>query len=502
MMETVEERPVVQADSAWTLDPEGKAGWAELRALGHEMLDGMLDHMQSLREHAPWTEMPAGTRGRLSGEVLPRAAQGARRAYADFVRDVLPYANGNAHPRFFGWVQGTGTPLGMLADMLASGMNPHMAGFDQAPALVEEQVIGWMAELMGMPTGASGLLTSGGSMANLLGLVVARHARCGYDVRTEGLAGGPGLRVYCSDETHSWLKKAAEAMGLGRRSLSVVSVDSLGRMDFAELRRRIAADRAAGLRPICVVGTAGTVNTGASDDLAALADVCAAEQLWFHVDGAFGALAYWSEPLRPALLGMERADSIAFDLHKWGYLPFEVGCVLVRDAAAHAAAFRTEANYLSSMPRGPAVGRLTFADRGLELTRGFKALKVWMSFKAHGVDTFVRLIEQNVEQARALAQMVEGEPTLELLAPVPLNIVCFGVRGASDAETREVLLRVQERGVALPSSTVVGGRFAIRAAIVNHRTQTEDLRALVDGVVAIGREVVAERPSSGRTSGT
>ncbi len=493
MLEIADETVLARATDERTLDPESATEWAELRALGHEMLDDMMDHVRGLRERAPWTPMPPETRHRLSTEALPHEAQGMRAAYGEFRRDVLPYGNGNAHPRFFGWVQGNGTPLGMLADMLAAGMNPHMAGFDQAPVLVEEQVIAWLAELMGMPAGASGLLTSGGSMANLLGLLVARHARAGFDVRRDGLAGGPGLRVYCSAETHSWVRKAAEATGIGRESLAVVPVDGQGRMEVGALERRIAEDRAAGLRPICVIGTAGTVNTGASDDMKALAEVCAAEGLWFHVDGAFGALAYWSERLRPALAGMERADSIAFDLHKWAYLPFEVGCVLVRDAAAHTAAFETAATYLSSMERGPAVGRLRFADRGLELTRGFKALKVWMSFKAYGVDAIVRLMEQNVAQAQELAAMIAAEPELELMAPVPLNIVCFGVRGAADEENREVLLRVQERGIAVPSSTVVGGRFAIRAAITNHRSRREDLRALVEGVVGVGREVRAQR---------
>ena len=476
-----------------TLDPAGEPEWAELRALGHEMLDGIFDHMRGLRDTKVWVETPAEIKAELKVEALPREGRGARWAYEEFVAKVLPYSNGNAHPRFFGWVQGNGTPLGMLADMVAAGMNPHMAGFNQAPALVEEQVIRWLGELMGMPAETSGLLTSGGSVANLLGLVVARHAKAGFDVRAGGLTAGPELRVYCSSETHSWVKKATEVMGLGRASLRAIRVGDDYRLDVGELRRSIVEDRAAGLQPICVVGTAGTVNTGASDNLESIADVCAEEGLWFHVDGAFGALAYWSERLRPAVRGLERADSMAFDLHKWGYLPFEVGCVLVRDPEAHTAAFATSASYLTSMERGPATGRLKFADRGLELTRGFKALKVWMSFKAHGTDAFVALIEQNVAQARYLAECVLGEPELELMAPVPLNVVCFGYRGATDAENLEILLRMQERGIAMPSSTVVRGRFAMRAAVVNHRSRREDFDAMVEAAVRIGREVVGMR---------
>ena len=476
-----------------TLDPGSDAEWGDLRALGHRMVDDMFNHLQGLRTTPAWEEQPASRRLRLEAEGVPRAAQDVSVVYESFLNDVLPYSAGNAHPRFFGWVQGNGTPLGMLADMLASGMNPHMAGFNQAPAVVEEQCLQWLAEMMGMPAGASGLLTSGGTMANLIGLTVARHAKAGYDVRNQGVAGGPLLRVYCSSETHNWVRKAVELMGMGLVSLVSVPVEHGFEMDIAGLRSAIAADRAAGYRPVCVVGTAGTVNTGATDDLEAIADVCAAEALWFHVDGAFGAMAYWVESLRPALKGMERADSLAFDLHKWGCLPFEVGCVLVRDAAAHTAAFATPANYLTAMERGPAVGRMTFADRGIELTRGFKALKVWMSLKTHGTDAIAAMVEQNVAQARYLARLVTREPELELMAEVPLNIVCFRYRAADDAENGEILLRVQERGLAVPSSTLIGGRFAIRAAIVNHRSRREDFDALVEAVLMVGREVVSER---------
>ncbi|WP_263368390.1 pyridoxal phosphate-dependent decarboxylase family protein [Edaphobacter bradus] len=472
-----------------TLDPVSEAEWAELRGLGHKMLDGIFDHLQGLRTQPVWQAPEAALRT-LAAEGVPRQGQGAAAAYESFLRDVLPSSVGNTHPRFWGWVMGSGTPVGMLAEMLASGMNPNVGGFNDAPMVVEELVIRWMAELMGLPEGTSGLLTSGGSMANLVGLAVGRHARAGFDVRAEGMQGGPELRVYCSTETHSWLKKSMELMGMGRASLRSVGVDGSYRMKIAELREAIAADRAAGHRPVCVVGTTGTVNTGATDDLTAIADVCAAEGLWFHVDGAFGALAYWSERLRPALKGMERADSLAFDLHKWGYVPYEIGCVLVRDAEAHKAAFATGASYLTAMERGPVAGGIRFADRGVDLSRGFRALKAWMSLRAYGVDALVALVEQNVEQARYLAERVEASPVLELAAEVPLNLVCFRYRGASDQENKEILMRLQESGVAVPSGTVVGGRFAIRVANTNHRSRREDFDLLVEAVERIGREVV------------
>ena len=477
-----------------TLDP---ADWDAFRALAHRMVDDTLAHLATLRDRAPWQPMPPAVRAGFD-EPLPRGGEGEDAAYVQFRERVLPYPNGNLHPRFWGWVQGTGTPLGMMADMLAAAMNPHLAGLNQAPALVEHQVIRWLAQLMGFPADAGGVLVTGGTMANLLGLAVARHARAGWDVREEGMEAGPRLTVYGSAETHGWIRKAVELMGMGHRAFHPVPADSEYRIDLDALAAAVREDRAAGYRPFCVIGTAGTVNTGASDDLGALADFCAAEGLWFHVDGAFGAWAYASDALRPLVAGMERADSLGFDLHKWGYLPFECACVLVRDAEAHRAAFATTAPYLAETERGVIAGGLPFANRGVDLTRGFKALKVWMSFKAHGVDALVRLVEQNVAQARHLAARVEASPSLELLAPVPLNVVCFRYappdlpEAERNAVNEEILLRLQEDGIAVPSGTVLDGCYAIRAAIVNHRSRRADFDALVDAVERIGREVAGE----------
>ncbi|HEX6372360.1 MAG TPA: pyridoxal-dependent decarboxylase [Longimicrobium sp.] len=474
-----------------TLDP---ADWDAFRALAHRMVDDTLDHLATLRDRAAWQPMPRAVRDGFD-EPLPRGGEGDEAAYEQFRERILPYPNGNLHPRFWGWVQGNGTPLGMMSDMLAAAMNPHLAGFDQAPARVEHQVVRWLAELFGFPVDSGGVLVTGGTMANVLGLAVGRHARAGWDVREEGMQGGPMLTVYASTETHGWVRKAVELMGMGRRSLRTVRVDALDRMDLHALAAAVREDRAAGHRPICVIGTAGSVNTGASDDLSALADFCAAEGLWFHVDGAFGAWAYASDALRPRVAGMERADSLAFDLHKWGYLPFECACVLVRDAELHRGAFATSAPYLAQTERGVIAGGLPFADRGIDLTRGFKALKVWMSFKAHGVDAITRLVEQNVAQARHLAARVESSPALELLMPVQLNVVCFRYAPADlpeaqrDAVNQEILLRLQEDGIAVPSGTLVRGRYAIRAAIVNHRSRREDFDVLADAVERIGREV-------------
>ncbi len=455
----------------------------------------MLAHLASLPQQPAWQPVPDDIAARFLSPEPPREGIGAEGAYQEFRDTILPYPNGNLHPRFWGWVQGNGTPLGMMADMLAAGMNAHVAGFNQAPSRVEHQVIAWLASLLGMPPTSGGVLVTGGTIANILGLNVARHAKAGFDVREEGLHGRPMLTCYGSSETHGWLQKGVELLGLGNRAWRRVPVDAEFRVDLAGLKRAIVADRMAGHHPFCIIGTAGTVNTGAIDDLEALADIARDEGLWFHVDGAFGALAHLSEDLRPLVRGLGRADSIGFDLHKWMYLPFGAACVLIRDDAAQRAAFATSPDYLRREARGVIAGGLPFADRGIDLTRPFWALKVWMSLKAHGVDTFAALIEQNCRQAQYLAGLVRGASELELMAPVPLNVVCFrfvrsGVSpGDLDRINGEILLRLQEEGIAVPSGTRVRGRYALRCAITNHRSRREDFDRLVQETRRIAAEV-------------
>src|SRR6185312_5198841 len=473
-----------------SLDP---ADWDAFRRLAHRALDDALDSLVTVRERPVWQSVPAAVRAEFKAP-LPRKGEGAEATYEDYRRLVAPYPTGNIHPRFWGWVIGSGTPMGVVADMLASTLNPNCSDFDHAAAHVESQVIAWLKEMLGYPAQASGILVSGGSLANLVGINVARSALTPFPVREQGLTAKPRLMLYASSETHNSVQKAAELMGLGAESLAKIPVDDDYRMDVAALKARLVSDRREGRMPFCVVANAGTVNTGAVDEMDAIADLCRDEKLWLHVDGALGALASQDPQGRALLKGMERADSLAFDLHKWLYMPIEVGCVLVKDRAHHQEAFTAHASYLKKLPGGIAQGAAPEAHFGPQLSRGFRALKVWMNLKAHGADEFARLIGQNLAQAQYLKSRVEREPKLELLAPVPLNVVNFRYRGAGldaaglDELNARILVALQERGIAAPSSTVLKGRFAIRVAITNHRSRREDFDALADAVLALGRE--------------
>jgi glutamate/tyrosine decarboxylase-like PLP-dependent enzyme len=479
-----------------SLDPED---WEAMRALGARMLDDAMTYMQTVGEGPVWRRPDAAALD-FYREPLPLTGTSPERIYEEFKRHILPFLIGNAHPRFWGWVTGTGTPLGMLADLLASATNAHAAFGDQSATHVERQVIGWFARLFGLPPSAGGLLVSSGSAANLTCLTAARDAMV-----PELLEDGVGARVapcvvYASDEVHNSVDKAVGIIGLGRRNLRRVATDDDYRIIPAELERAIADDRAAGRRPVCIIATAGTVNTGAIDDLSALARIARREGVWLHVDAAFGAALGVSRRLRHLLDGIEYADSIAFDFHKWFYVPYDVGCVLVRDEAHLRDSFSPPASYLAKLDRGIVGGGVSYGGLGADLSRRFRALKVWMSLKEHGADRYGEQIEQNVAQASYLAGLIGARPDLELAAPVPLNIVCFRYVGDRSPATdwnwvnREILMRIQERGIAAPSSTVLDGEFAIRVAITNHRSTRRDFDMLVDAVVGIGRELDSSGP--------
>ncbi len=475
----------LSAEANETLDP---MDWRNLRTQAHRMLDDMLDYIENIRERPVWQRIPDEVRAGFRGRV-PRLPADLAAVHEEFLRDVLPFAGGNVHPGFLGWVHGGGTPVGMLAEMLAAGLNANLGGRDQAPVEVERQVVRWTREIFGFPESATGLFVTGTSMANLIAVVIARDVALGFAVRRRGLAAETKrLTAYASTAVHGCIGKAMDISGVGSDVLRLISTDNRGRIDLGALEKAIQQDRDAEFTPFLVVGTAGTVDTGAIDDLAGIADLCQRENVWFHVDGAYGALARLAPDLAPRLDGIERADSLAFDFHKWGQVPYDAGFILVRDGVVHKNAFASSAAYLKRVERGLAAGSPWFCDFGPDLSRGFRALKAWFTLKVYGTDALGAVISRTCELARYLESRIIETPELELMAPVELNIVCFRYRAEeSDGVNEKIVIDLQESGVVAPSTTTIGGRVAIRAAIVNHRTGRAEIDALVDSTVSRGR---------------
>ena len=478
------------------LDPRD---WEAFRSEAHRALDDAVDFLRDVRERPAWQEMPESAKERLR-EPLPHAPSAFSDVYQSFVENILPYTGGNIHPRFFGWVQGTGTPSGAIAELLAATMNANVGGRNHGAVYVERQVIAWSRDLFGFPPGATGVLTTGASEANLIGVLVARTRALGGEVRERGIDPHRArITGYASAATHGCVRRAFEIAGIGSEALRILPTDAHQRIDTVALREAIASDRAAGARPFLIVANAGTVDVGAIDPLDEIATIARDEGCHLHVDGAFGALAILSESLRGRLRGIERADSIAFDFHKWAHAPYDVGCVLVRDGEAHRATFASEGPYLTRMTRGLASATPWFTDYIPELSRSFRALKVWFTLKEQGTDRIAAAIERNVEQASALGAEIDADSRFELLAPVRLNVVCFRYRPQGldeselDAFNDELVIRIQESGIAVLSSTSIGGRRALRACFVNHRTTDEDLQILLAGIRELGERLAGER---------
>jgi aromatic-L-amino-acid decarboxylase len=486
--------PASEAHSpAIDLDP---VDWEAFRADSHRALDGMIDYLASIRERPVWREPTLDARERFR-RPLPEKGRDLAEALADFDRFVKPYANGNIHPLFMGWAQGAGTPVGMIAEMLAAGLNSNCGGRNHIAIDVERQIAAWMAEAFGFPPEATGIFVTGTSIANFLSLLVAReHALGSRNVRKNGLkALDEQLVAYASREAHNCVRQAMELAGIGARHLRLIGSNERRAMRIDELSRAIAEDRAAGLHPFLVVGTAGSVDTGAIDDLDRIADVAKREDLWFHIDGAFGALAVLSPALRPLVKGLERADSIAFDFHKWLHVPYDAGFFLVRDPDTHRRAFAANAAYLTRAPRGLAAGETWPCDLGADLSRGFRALKTWFAIEVFGTERLGACIEQTCRLARRLQRHIEASNTFEMRAPVTLNVVCFGVKDDPTGQlNREIVMELHESGEAAPSLTLLDGAPTIRCAIISHRTREEDIDRFVELAERVARRARQEPP--------
>ncbi|OLS26813.1 MAG: L-2,4-diaminobutyrate decarboxylase [Candidatus Heimdallarchaeota archaeon LC_3] len=477
-----------------TLDPKD---WDSLKALGHQIVDDMIDYLKNIREKPIWQQPTEEIKKKFQAN-LPKSGENITDIYQEIKDNVIPYGMGNIHPRFWGWVIGSGSFSGALADFIASSINYNSGGFNHSATYMENQVIDWAKEMFGFDSEASGLITTGGSMANLIGLVVARNTKAGYDIRKEGLQSSSNkLTFYGSNEMHSSILKAIELFGIGDQYLRKISVNDSYEINCDELEKSINDDIKKGFKPICIIGNLGTVNTGAVDDLGKLSSISKKYDLWLHVDGAFGALTKISPESNYLAKNLELADSIAFDFHKWMYINYEAGGILVKRKSDHLKALSLTADYIAHSTRGLHASETWFADYGIQLSRSFKALKIWTLIKEQGIEKFGRLVQQNINQANYLASLIMREKSLELSIPVSMNIVCFRFKPDNIEMTQEqlnkineeILWQLHEKGIAIPSYTNLKGNYVIRVAITNHRSRKEDFELLISSIIELGNQI-------------
>jgi len=470
------------------LDPSAD----EIRKWGNSVIQLMTDYLCSLRDRGVYRHMfSRRIRDRLDA-ALPTKGTDFDGLLRVFREDIIPFSRQNAHPRMFGYVQSPGTPIAAFADLLASTLNANLTVWRSAPAPVEVErlTIDWIRQILGFNAGAGGLFVSGGSMANLAALAAARQTK-------DCLSGR--LRIYASSETHFSIVKAAALLGIGRENVCHIAVDERFRIRTDDLVVKITADLEAGCVPLCVVANAGTVNTGAVDPLAEIREIANRFQLWMHVDGSYGALAILAKSARELFAGIERADSVALDPHKWLYLPVDVGCVIYRDPEIVHAAFAHEAEYTRIIGQ-EADEAFAFWDYGPELSRRFRALKVWMLLKGVGVDALSEAIENNLACARHLESMVRASDDFEMAAPVELSIFCFRhmpaqLRNESpktiDAFNERLLVALQRDGSSYLSNATLGGRFALRGCVLNYRTTLHDIEILLDDLRRVAKSLAS-----------
>ena len=466
-----------------TLDPKN---WEKMKVLAKQMAEDMVTYLETIEERPilrPKTEEILD----YLKQPAPEKPLGPTNTYQEFQEKILNNRGSlNAHPCCWAAVTGQGSSFGALADMWSSGINAIMNEHDITPD-IETQVIRWIKEMLDYPMAATGVLGSGGTMANLIGLNVALNSNAGYDVNKNGVNGK--LTFYGSTEVHFSIIRNLRLMGIGHKNLRLIPVDNDYRIDLSLLKEQVDKDRDEGYTPVCVVGCCGSTNVGAIDDLESLASYCKREELWYHVDGAFGAWVHLSPKYRHMVKGQDKADSLALDLHKWMYMPYGIGCTLVKDADAHYRTFDINPVYLEEAGSGS--GSLS-----LEGSRPSRSLKAWMTIKEHGVGKFRRLVEMNIDQAKYLGELVEDSPNLELVAPVNLNVVCFRyyLNGLGEDKLAKLNYGVfnelfrNPKFAVLPSK--LNGKVILRACITNHRTRYEHLDSFIGRITQIGNKLV------------
>jgi aromatic-L-amino-acid decarboxylase len=482
----------------------------EFRQVGHELVDRIADFLATLPERPVNPgKSPEMIRHHLGDAPLPQQGAPACELLNETAELLFNNSTFNGHPRFWGYITASATPIGALGDLLAAAVNPNLGGWQLSPIAteIEAQTVRWIAELIGYPSGSGGLLTSGGNMANFTGFLAARQARADWDVRGGGLLdeGGRQLTVYVSRETHTWIEKAADLFGFGTNNIRWIATDQKQQMNPDALRQRIEADLVEGYLPFLVVGTAGSTSTGAIDPLPDIAGICQEHDLWFHVDGAYGALAA-ALPNAPAdIRGIRLADSVALDPHKWLYSPLEAGCTLVRHPNALVKAFSYSPDYYHF--DAETIGKtIDYYEYGLQNSRGFRALKVWLALRQAGREGYVQMIKDDMELAKALYELASTHPELQAFTqnlsittfryvPADLDVGTGPVESYLNELNSKLLDRLQAGGEAYLSNAIVNGRFLLRLCVVNFRTTLADIEALPEIVVRIGREVDLEMRS-------
>jgi aromatic-L-amino-acid decarboxylase len=484
--------PTINKTSNTSLDP---TDWTSARNLAHRMLDTSLDFIQTTRDRYVWQPIPNEIRSTIENESFPEQGQPLSDVCNDILTRVIPYHSGNTHPRFWGWVMGEGTLGGVLADMISSTININAGGRSHCAVLVERTVIQWMRQLFGFPkVDTGGIVVSGTSMATVICMATARQ-RALNNIRQDGIVNGPHLIVYTSTEVHMCVGKALELLGFGSNAMHLISVDENFCIKIDELKETIKNDRTNGLIPFCIVGNAGTVNTGAFDNLIELSSIAQAENMWFHVDGAFGSLIILDPQRRYLVQGIEQADSLAFDFHKWLHCPYDAGCVLIRDGTQLISTFSVHQAYLAQTDRSYAGDKPWFCDLGTELSRSFRALKVWVTLKEHGCIKLGEKIAENCQQAQYLASLLaKYKDFIRVIHPITLNIVNLRLEPEElnkynaefiDEFNNELLNDIQLSGIAIASTTRIHKRLYIRVCIISHRSILEDFDIFVDNLLSM-----------------